>query len=200
MGVYKLSTAGGLATPRTNYSSFLAGNPAYQIPNSYESIATVTVGSGGTANVEFTSIPATYTHLQVRGIGRGSFTDLTMRFNSDTGNNYSSHRLYGTGSYVGTDGEDSSGAYGTFILYAGRLSSAASVFCANIIDIFDYANTNKYTTSRSLYGFDDNSSGNIFLASGNWRNTNAITTIRLTPNSGTISEYSQFALYGIKGA
>jgi hypothetical protein len=170
------------------------------VSNSYESIATVTVGSGGTANVEFTSIPATYTHLQVRGIGRGSFTDLTMRFNSDTGNNYSSHRLYGTGSSVGTDGEDSSGAYGTYILYAARLSSAASVFCANIIDIFDYANTDKYTTSRSLYGFDENGSGNIFLASGNWRNTNAITTIRLTPNSGTIAQYSQFALYGIKGS
>ena len=167
---------------------------------SYESIATVTVGSGGAANVEFTSIPATYTHLQIRGIGRGSFTDLTMRFNSDTGNNYSSHRLYGTGSSAGSDGESSSGSYGTFILYAGRLNSAASVFCANIIDILDYANTNKYKTSRSFYGFDDNSSGNIFLTSGNWRNTNAITTIRLTPNSGTIAEYSEFSLYGIKGS
>ena len=168
--------------------------------SSFESIQTVTVGSGGSASVEFTSIPATYKHLQIRGIGRGSFTDLTMRFNSDTGNNYSSHRLYGTGSSVGADGENSSGAYGTFILYAGRLNSAGSVFCANIIDILDYANTNKYKTSRSFYGFDDNSSGNIFLTSGNWRNTNAITTIRLTPNSGTIAQYSHFALYGIKGA
>ena len=197
MAITKLSDSS--ITTGDKYISMLAGNSAFN-PYNYESIATVTVGSGGAANVEFTSIPATYTHLQIRGIARGSFSDLTMRFNSDTGNNYSSHRLYGTGSSVGTDGESSVGAYGTFILYAGRLSSAASVFCANIIDIFDYANTNKYTTSRSLYGFDDNSSGNIFLASGNWRNTNAITTIRLTPYSGTISEYSQFALYGINGA
>jgi len=179
----------------------IASSKLKAVPSSYESIATVTVGGGGAANIEFTSIPATYTHLQIRGIGRGSFTDLTMRFNSDTGNNYSSHRLYGTGSSTpGTDGEDSTGAYGTYILYAGRLSSAASVFCGNIIDILDYANTNKYKASRSLYGFDENGSGNIFLASGNWRNTNAITTIRLTPFSGTISQYSQFALYGIKGS
>ena len=40
------------------------------VSTSYESIATVTVGSGGAANVEFTSIPGTYTHLQIRMLGR----------------------------------------------------------------------------------------------------------------------------------
>jgi hypothetical protein len=34
----------------------------------YESIATVSVGGGGAADVEFTSIPGTYTHLQIRAL------------------------------------------------------------------------------------------------------------------------------------
>ena len=69
---------------------------------SYESIATVTVGSGGAANVEFTSIPSTYAHLQVRAIFRNAnATDTTfMRINSDTGSNYAWHTLRGNGSAV----------------------------------------------------------------------------------------------------
>ena len=44
----------------------------YSITGSYESIATVTVGSGGSSYIEFTSIPGTYTHLQIRGILRNT--------------------------------------------------------------------------------------------------------------------------------
>jgi len=62
--------------------------------NSYESIQTVTVGAGGTATVTFSSIPATYTHLQIRGIARASAdTQLDVTLNSDTGSNYSYHTL-----------------------------------------------------------------------------------------------------------
>ena len=43
----------------------------------FESIATVTVGGGGAASIEFTSIPGTYQHLQIRGIiGNGGDTTL----------------------------------------------------------------------------------------------------------------------------
>jgi hypothetical protein len=81
-------------------ASAITGN---LVTTSYESIATVTVGSGGAANVEFTSIPATYTHLQVRGIGRSleanTGVDVQyLRFNSDTGSNYAWHQLVGNGS------------------------------------------------------------------------------------------------------
>jgi hypothetical protein len=40
------------------------------VTTSYESIATVTVGGGGSASASFTSIPATYTHLQLSWIGK----------------------------------------------------------------------------------------------------------------------------------
>ena len=71
---------------------------------SYESIATVSVGSGGAANVEFTSIPQTYTHLQLRAISRGTGTtaaeEVNMNFNNDTTSSsyIYYHQLYGDGS------------------------------------------------------------------------------------------------------
>jgi hypothetical protein len=77
-------------------------------------------------------------------------------------------------------------------------------YSASIIDILDYANTNKYKTYRALTGIDKNGSGSIQLTSGVWRNTTAITSITITPQSNTsptnqFQQYSQFALYGIKG-
>ena len=195
MGVYKLSAAGGLATPRTNYSSFLAGNPAVKF-TSYESIATVTVGSGGSATVSFTSIPATYTHLQIRGIARAD-TNVTLglQFNSDTGNNYSRHYINGNGASVGAGGSANNNS-----AYVGTAATATSAFGANIIDILDYANTNKYKTTRTLSGGDNNGSGFVQFMSGNWRNTNAVTSIDIFQvNGDTLTQYTQFALYGIKG-
>ena len=72
-------------------------------PTSYESIQTVTVGSGGAADITFSSIPGTYKHLQLRVLARGAGTGavaMKLQFNSDTtsGNYYSYHEIYGTGS------------------------------------------------------------------------------------------------------
>ena len=198
MGVYKLSTAGGLATPRTNYSSFLAGNPVF-VPPSYESIATVSVGSGGQSTVTFSSIPATYTHLQIRGIALSNLAEanLRVRFNSDSGANYARHYVGGNGSITFASGV----ANETFA--QGGLSPNSTQPAAYVMDILDYKNTNKYTTLRSLYGDDKNGgTGYVFLASGLWQNTAAVTSIDLDYAGGTatFSQYSQFALYGIKGA
>jgi hypothetical protein len=170
--------------------------------NSYESIATVTVGAGGSSEVLFSSIPSTYTHLQVRCIARctASTSDIDgyMQFNSDTGANYSWHFVYGDGSSTGTSNGTSSN-YISVIRTTGA-SSSASRFGVGVIDILDYANTNKYKTSRSLSGQDQNGSGLLFLDSGNWRNTTAINAIRFYYPTGNFAEYSHFALYGIKGA
>lgn len=173
--------------------------------SSYESIATVSL-TGTQSTIAFTSIPQTYKHLQVRGIGRsGSFNgasvDLEIYFNSDTGsvganNNYRQHRLWGNGSTTGSD------SYLGYIA-AGRVTgntAASNTFGPNIIDILDYTNTNKYKVTRALGGYDDNSGGVIFFDSGVWLNTAAITAITLQINSNTFAQYSSFALYGIKGA
>ena len=162
----------------------------------YESIATVTVGAGGTSAIDFTSIAGTYSHLQIRAIAKGgeaTYSQFKIQLNSDTGNNYSTHAVYGTGSAAGAEGF-ANYPYGS--LYSGSTTN----FGAIIVDILDYANTNKYKTIRTLAGVDGNGSGIIDLASASWRNTNAVTAIKVTTaGTGTIAQYSSFALYGIKG-
>ena len=171
--------------------------------SSYESIQTVTVGSGGSASVSFTSIPATYNHLQIRTIARsakiGTEDFIYLRFNADTGNNYAWHDLEGDGAAVYA-GNTSSIAQ-IFTYYITTANSAANIFGAGVIDILDYKNTNKNKTVRTLGGDDKNGSGYVVFASGLWQNTNAVSTITLINASATnFQEYSSFALYGIKGS
>jgi len=181
----------------------LHGTGVPPVTNSYESIATVTVGAGGTATISFTSIPSTYKHLQIRAIARnqqgtGSANTQTLaRFNSDTGNNYAMHQLRGTGaSATAAANAPDNAIYGLSSLYTGN----SNLFNGFIIDILDYTNTNKNTTIRALNGYDANGSGIIALHSGVWLNTAAVTRIDLPEvNGSTYAEYSQFALYGIKG-
>jgi hypothetical protein len=178
--------------------------------SSYASIATVTVGSGGTATVSFTSIPATYTHLQIRLIGRtnrsaANSDQINVRFNSDSGANYSTnHYLEGNGSSAGAGTAGTSGnQMVVYRLTADGAPSLANAFGAYIIDILDYSNTNKYKTLRSLGGQNQNttSNGALFYVSAAWMSTSAVTSITITPNVGPLfNQYSQFALYGIKGA
>jgi hypothetical protein len=168
----------------------------------YESIATVTVGSGGQATVEFTGIASTYKHLQVRAICRTTFagpaTGVNARFNSDTGSNYALHQLYGTGAsaFAYAASSQSSISISTTIGSTG-LVSAFGVF---VLDILDYTNTNKHKTVRSLVGKDLNGSGEVALYSGVWLNSASVTTLTILPSDGSnFAQYSQFALYGIKG-
>jgi len=174
----------------------------------YESIQTVTVGAGGSSAITFSSIPSTYTHLQIRGIGKntntsGAGTNLNMIFNSDSGANYSYHSIYGDGSSATwANGTSTTSMWiGHTTTSATSSPNATSIFAGNVTDIWDYANTNKYKTTRNLGGYDNNGNGLITLGSGLWQNTNAITSIKLIDRSGNnLIQYSQFALYGIKGA
>lgn len=168
----------------------------------YESISTVTVGAGGASSVTFSSIPSTYQHLQVRFIARISTSDTAentwLRFNGDTGSNYSYHFLDGNGSSASAGGAASQ----TRILAgrAGAASSGSNIFGVNVLDVLDYASTNKNTTARILGGIDRNGDGNIRLDSGAWFNTAAVTSLTITPTtSNNFVQYSHFALYGIKG-
>lgn len=177
--------------------------------SSYESIATVTVGSGGQSTVTFSSIPSGFTHLQIRGILRNtaasaSSLDLFMNFNSDTGTNYRQYKIiYGDGSSAGAAASGTSTAATNKIGNAYFLNdgNTASVYGAWICDILDYRNTNKYKVTRALNGQDLNGSGRINFFSGLWMSTSAITSIDLTVEGGNnFKQYTQFALYGIKGA
>jgi len=158
---------------------------------SFESIATTTVGASSVSSITFSSIPATYQHLQIRLFSKNSTDNgtISMRYNSDSGSNYSFHDLYGNGASVGVLGA----ANQTSVFASLTGSTQASV---SIIDILDYANTNKYKTNRCLIGVDYNGSGYSWFSSGNWRNTAAINSIVL---NATFNQYTHAALYGIKG-
>lgn len=174
-----------------------------RITNSYESIATVTV-STATPTISFTSIPATYTHLQLRGITRDArsvnVNNINMRLGNgsiDSGGNYAMHTLDGDGSAVSAAGAANQTAMG-FWIEAGA-SSTANAFSAFVVDILDYKNTNKYKTAKVLGGVDLNGSGNVHLISGLWMSTSAVTNIEFFNNGNfNFVQYSTFALYGIK--
>jgi hypothetical protein len=169
----------------------------------FDSISTVTVGGGGAADVEFTSIPATYTHLQIRAIGKasgsGGAENPVLRFNSDSGNNYAAHRLQANGSTASADAFTSVAQIRCGFV-PDSSGGVTSMFGNIIVDILDYANTNKYKTVRLLGGADLNGSGTVILSSGLWQNTAAITSIKIFNNGLNWVQYTQFALYGIKGS
>lgn len=159
----------------------------------YESIATYTVGVGGQTDLTFSSIPDTYKHLQVRWITRssgGAYNPL-IKFNGDSGNNYSWHYLDGNGTSVNVGGATTTNS----ILIAG-VQNTANIFSTAIMDILDYKETTKYKTIKILQGADYNGSGSVDLWSGNWRSNSVVSSITFVTYN---AEYSQFALYGIKG-
>ena len=168
----------------------------------FESIATVTVGSGGATNIEFTSIPGTYQHLQLRGLVKSASTGadsqwMWLQINGDTASNYNSHHLYGTGaSAVATN--NSSDA----IRVAGavRSSAASQIFSAYVVDILDYANTSKNTTTRAFGGWDSNNTttGVVWVTSGLWRSTSAVTSLKFGIIVEDFTQHSTWALYGVK--
>ena len=164
----------------------------------YDALATVTVPSAGAATIDFVGIPTGYKHLQLRIIANVSTTDaINIRFNGDTGNNYALHRLEGNGSSASASA--STTRNNIAILTGAGFASTASTFGASIVDVLDYTSTNKAKTTRALSGSDRNGSGGIELDSGLWFATPAaITSINIYPSSGTIAQYSQFALFGVK--
>lgn len=177
-------------------SSFLGGD--------FESIATVTVGAGGAADVTFTSIPSTYQHLQIRGFARTSRATfgvdaLRFQLNGDTAGNYSWHHLRGDGSTT----EAAAGSNASYMESQRILgTTTGSGFGGLIIDLLDYTNTNKYTTARVLGGVDTNGlvggiGGAVMITSGSWRNTAAVTSVKLYGDAANFAQYSHFALYGI---
>jgi len=190
------SVAQGPSTKKT----LLGGNDVI-LGGSYDAIAVTTVGSTPATEIVFSSIPQTYKHLQIRASVRNNraatASNTYFRFNGDTASNYAYHALDGNG----TSATAFSGANVNIALAADPSASfTANTFGAQIYDILDYTDTNKFKTVRVLNGYDDNGggAGEMLLWSNLWRGTSAISSIRFFPNSGEYVQYTTFALYGIK--
>ena len=125
-----------------------------------------------------------------------------MTINADTGTNYAWHSVQGDGSAVATNASTSQPNIHVMRNCLPSSTSPSNTFGVVVIDILDYANTNKYKTTRTLFGgnFNNSITGYVGLMSGLWQNTNAITSLTFQEETGAnLVQYSQLALYGIKG-
>jgi hypothetical protein len=161
--------------------------------NTYESIATTTLGSNQTS-VTFSSIPSTYTDLIIvasTSLVAVGATNYLVTYNSDTGSNYSGTYLYGSGSATGSGRVTSTNNMD--ISYQPTTSIGNFIF-----QVFNYANTttNKTSLSRS----NNATSGGAYAYVGLWRSTAAITTISIAGGTNNIASGSTFSLYGIASA
>lgn len=157
----------------------------------YDKIATYTAPSSQ-SSYTFSTIPSTYTDLVIIVGGNGSGdASFQLQFNADTGSNYSVTFIYGTGSSAVSARASSA----NFIQGMGRISTTSGT---SIINIPNYANT---SINKTVIGRGNTASGLVIAAVGLWRNTNAITSVTLTPESGqTIATGAVLTLYGIKAA
>ena len=166
----------------------------------YESIATYTA-AGGESSFTFTSIPQTYAHLEVRVLSRrpsGTGHVIALQLNNDTGSNYSWHNVYGNGATAFAQASTNIDYIDTFWPHSG--SNLSGQYGAGTIQILDYSSTTKNTTVKALGGGDANGSGGIYLTSGAWYNTAALSTLKIFFRGDTVVAGSSYSLYGIKGA
>jgi hypothetical protein len=169
--------------------------------NTYTLISSVTVGAGGAASIDFTSIPATYTDLVLKVSSRSSGTsvgNLYATFNGSS-SSYSSKYLQGSGT-----GTASGNGPSTFLGFGivNTSSQTSNTFASTDIYVPNYAgSTNK---SLSVDGVSENNASDAYarLVADLWSNTSAITSISITPESGygNFVQYSTAYLYGIKNS
>ena len=158
----------------------------------YEPIATTTLGSSN-ADITFSSIPATYTDLRfvVTGTSVTSFATLLVRFNSDTGSNYSQTRLVGSGTAVSTQRETNATSIRAALSSGFGPTEPSSI----IFDIFSYRGSTFKTALFEAF-CDRNGAGSVERTIGLWRSTSAITTI-LINNANQFTAGTTATLYGI---
>jgi len=161
----------------------------------YEAISTTTLGSN-TASVTFSSIPSTYTDLVV--VMNGGCTaaeSIGIRFNSDSGSNYSSTILAGSGSSAssGRNSSQTGMVTATNGYWTNDLNSNSILF------VQSYANTNVYKTALSR---SNNAGIGLDAIVGLWRSTSAINTIYLYGfySGHSFKSGSTFSLFGVKAA
>jgi len=163
----------------------------------YEPIATTTLGSTAN-NITFNSIPATYTDLIIvvtASVSSGNDT-FSMRFNNDTGSNYSFTTLNGNGASATSTIRNAR----TAIDFDDITSMAAGNLSFFTSDIFSYAGST-YKTVLNTASQDRNGSGSIEKSIGLWSATAAINTIKLfTYASVSMPIGTTATLYGIKAA
>ena len=162
--------------------------------NTYEIIAKVTVGSGGAANIEFTSIPATFDDVILLLSARhdASTSAGTISLNSST-SNFSYRTLYGTGSSAVSNTS-------SFGYFAPESTETANTFGNTSIYIPNYRGSTNKSISVDTVTENNATSALAGFFAILWSDTSAITSIKVTPNAGNFVQHSTAYLYGIKNS
>jgi hypothetical protein len=173
------------------------------MPVTYNKIASVTVGAGGAANIEFTSIPGTYTDLvvktSIRNTASNGYDNVQVSFNgAPSGTSYSARNL--TDYVTAVISQSSTSASSFLYLYSSGANATASTFANSELYLPNYAgSSNKSISADSATEANSSSAftSTRAIAAGLWAETSAITSLRLTPSSGNFAEFSTATLYGI---
>lgn len=168
------------------------------MPDTFIKIASVTVGSGGASSIDFTSIPSTYTDLVVKLSGRTNYSGIVdgavVRFNNDTtSGNYTAKRLIGSGSAATSD-TNNTGAF------AVGNTATANTFSNCEVYIPNYVGSSYKSASIDNVAEANTATQYMGLAAFLWSNTAAITSIKISGESGSFVQYSTATLYGIKNS
>jgi hypothetical protein len=164
------------------------------MPATYEPIATTTLGSAA-ASITFGSVPATYTDLRIVLVALTSGGTNRIRFNSDSGTNYSRTKITGDGSTATSTRSTSA----TGISFGANANPVSTIPYLNTVDVFSYAGSTNKTVLWDQE-LDLNGGGEISKGVGLWSNTAAITAIELSNNVGNFLTGTTATLYGIKNA
>lgn len=206
MGVYELSGAGSLKTPRTVYSSMNANNQYGAMVPINHRVLTSTQNT-----ILFSNIPQNYQDLFCVASGRsdGAYTTGSITFYLNVDSGASSTAGYSVTNLIG-DGANATSARGTtaspvfgFSLADGRAVPAASstsgVFASYELNVLNYANTSTFKTGLIRVANDLNGSGISALGACLWQNTSAISSIMLATNANWVAG-TTMTLYGIRAA
>ena len=167
--------------------------------NTYTLIASY-AATGSVANIEFTSIPATYTDLHIlcslRATGAFNADNILLQFNSSAAN-FNSKNVYARGSGSPFSQTGTSNDAGGVIPAASMTTEAtgnASIYIPN------YADANYKPFSSDSVAENNATLGDTVLTAALWSNTAAISSIKLLPSTGNFVQYSTAYLYGIKNS
>lgn len=165
------------------------------MPVTYKKIASVTVGAGGAATIEFTSIPSTYTDLVLKMSARSSNTNINTKINfNGVTTGYSRRNLQGSGSAA-----TSANASDAYIGPITGTGNGASIFASTEVYIPNYAGSTNKSYSVDMTQEDNATLSYALLFAGLWSNTAAITSITITTLDSAFNfvQYSTATLYGI---
>jgi hypothetical protein len=164
----------------------------------YSKLAEVTVGSGGAAEMDFTSIPGNYTDLIIKICGRSSrsganIDEVYLRFNSNTGS-FSNKYLQGNGSAVNSG----AGSYALWTGYVPAATATGSTFSNSEIYIPNYAGSNSKSLNVDTAQEDNATAAYITMHANLWNVTYHIINFRVYTLIGSFVQHSTATLYGVK--